>query len=198
MKKIISTALLLFVAFTAYGAEETRFDKFLTANTLTASFTQTNHYEGIDDYSLQGKVYVSRPERALWDYSEPVEYYLLRSGRISHYSAELEQLVNIKVDSSKADEPSSVILGIFLDSSTVRKRFNIKDDGDIVELTPKNDIGVKSVIIKFDKDRLKSVYSIDDDGNSILIEFRDVVMGGAIPKSVFDKTVPPGTSVYEQ
>ncbi len=198
MKKAYIIVLMVFSAFSAFAADESKLDKFVNLKTLTADFVQTNHYAGLDEFSREGKVYVVRPERALWDYAEPREFYLLRPGRVSHYSEELEQLINIKVDPSRADDPSGLILSIFLDGSMVHSRFKVEEKGNEVLLTPRGAIGVERVTLAFDGDVIKSVYSADTEGNSILIEFSNVVTGKDVPMSVFDKTLPPDTSVYEQ
>jgi outer membrane lipoprotein-sorting protein len=194
--KLFSILSLLFLALPAFGGE--LFDNFSALTSFSADFIQTNHYAGVDEFSRKGKVYISRPKIALWDYPEaPAEFYILEPNLISHYSAELEQLAKLKANPQKSDDPSGIILGIFLDTSTVRERFIVEEGKDKISLTPKRDMGIENVILRFKGGVILSVFSEDINGNTILIEFSKVSYKD-IPPEHFKKEIPKKTSIYEQ
>ncbi|MDR2104492.1 MAG: outer membrane lipoprotein carrier protein LolA [Deferribacteraceae bacterium] len=194
--KAFSLLALLLLAFPAFSGE--LFDNFSTLTNFSADFVQTNHYAGVEEFSRKGKVYISRPTIALWDYPEPPpEFYILEPNLITHYSAELEQLAKLRANPQKSDDPSGIILGIFLDTSTVRERFMVEEGKDKITLTPKREMGIENVVLKFNKNTILSVFSEDVNGNTILIEFSKVSYK-AIPPERFKKEVPKKTSIYEQ
>ncbi|MDR2401359.1 MAG: outer-membrane lipoprotein carrier protein LolA [Deferribacteraceae bacterium] len=174
------------------------FDNFSSLASFSADFVQTNHYAGVDEFSRKGKVYINRPKIALWDYPDaPTEYYILEPNLISHYSEELEQLAKLKANTERSDDPSGIILGIFLDASSARERFMIEESANKIILTPKRDMGIENVILRFKGGEILSVFSEDSNGNTVLIEFSKVSTR-PVPADRFKKEIPKGTSVYEQ
>jgi outer membrane lipoprotein-sorting protein len=174
------------------------FDNFSSTSSFSADFVQTNHYAGVDEFTRKGKVYISRPKIALWDYpDDPAEYYILEPNLISHYSAELEQLAKLKADPKRSDDSSGIILGIFLDAAAAKERFFIEEIADKITLTPRRDLGIESVILRFKNRAILSVFSEDASGNTVLIEFSNVSTQ-PVPPERFKKNIPPGTSIYEQ
>jgi outer membrane lipoprotein-sorting protein len=194
--KYLAVISFILVSFPAFCGE--LFDNFTAITSFSADFVQTNHYAGVDEFSRKGKVYITRPKIALWDYpEEPAEYYILEPNLISHYSAELEQLAKLKTDPRRADDPSGIILGIFLDSSSVRERFMIEESTDKITLTPRRDIGVENIVLSFKNGVITSVFSEDSNGNTLLIKFSKI-SNKPVPPERFKKEVPKGTSIYEQ
>lgn len=199
MKRFLILFMAAFIPIAAPAQDKkSQFETFTAIETMSASFIQTNYYAGLDNYTREGKVYVVRPEKALWDYESPAEYYLLEKNAIYHYSEELEQLIKLNVNPNNMDDPTAILLGIFLDSATIKNRFHVEEKPDQITLTPKNNIGMNNIIITMKGDTLKSISSQDTSGNSILIDFTGVVTGKPVPEKIFEKSVPEGTSFYEQ
>jgi outer membrane lipoprotein-sorting protein len=194
----VRAVLLFFILlpFSAFCGE--LFDNFSATASFSADFVQTNHYAGVDEFTRKGKVYISRPKIALWDYPDaPAEFYILEPNLISHYSAELEQLAKLKADPKRSDDPSGIILGIFLDAAAAKERFFVEETADKITLTPRRDLGIESVVLRFKNKTILSVFSEDASGNTVLIEFSNV-SNRPVPPERFKKNIPQGTSVYEQ
>jgi outer membrane lipoprotein-sorting protein len=189
---ILLTVFLTLPAF----AQESAFQTFLKARTMQADFTQENHYPGIDNYTNSGKVYLVRPEQALWDYQTPEEFYLITPKEILHYNAELNQAVKMQV-SADGDDLSGLLLGIFVNDAGISNDFEVDDQGETVILTPKKNVGVENIVIKMGKS-IESIYTIDFSGNSVLISFQNIVLDKPVDGKIFDKTLPEGTEYFEQ
>jgi outer membrane lipoprotein carrier protein len=198
MKKLLFFVLIFNMAIGSAFAAGSLLDSFLAMKTFEADFVQENYYPGVDSFSYKGKVYMQRGNKALWDYTEPDEFYLLEAGSIMHYSAELKQAVKMKVDMSRIDDPAAVLLGILLNVRSIPDTFSVKEAGNIVTLTPTKDIGLKAIIIEITNGKLTSLSSADNSGNKISIKFLNVKQDAAIDTKVFAKTFPKGTSVIEQ
>jgi outer membrane lipoprotein-sorting protein len=73
----------------------------------------------------------------------------------------------------------------------------IEESADKITLTPKRDIGVENLVLRFKGRTILSVFSEDTNGNTVLIEFSKV-SDKPVPPERFKKEIPKGTSVYEQ
>lgn len=197
MKKLLS-AIFIFCASFVYASDTPLLDHFMGLETLTADFVQENQYAGIDSYTHNGKLYMVRPEKALWDYKDPVEFYLLTPGEILQYSAELKQAVKVHVDTTRDGDLSGLLMSIFLNSSDITTSFKVSEDDNNITLVPKRNIGVKKVIITMEKGRLKSVYAEDSGENTVNIKFNKVVENKSVNMKVFDKKLPDETEFFVQ
>ena len=202
MRKLILTLIIL-CGFIAVGYTQSKeispFQAFLNARTMQANFIQENHYPGIDNYSFSGRVYITRPVQALWDYITPEEYYLISPKELFHYNAELKQATKMKIQADSEDL-SGLLLGVFIDSKTLYNDFTVKDEGLKIILTPKKNVGVENIVITMAEKSmiLESIYTEDFSGNSIRITFSGVEQNVPIDGTVFNKKPPQGTEYFEQ
>ncbi len=196
---IILSVFLTGAAFAAPDSSTTpQLDAFLKLKTLSAEFMQENYYPGLDNFTHKGKVYIQRPEKALWDYESPTEYYLLEPEKVTHYSESLKQLIRMKVNSKNSSDATGLLLGIFLDSSKVKDQFSITEKGNTVTLVPKSKLGLENIVITMNKNTIERVYSKDDAGNTVTIKFSNVKQDQPLDPSVFQKPLPEGTQIFEQ
>ena len=203
MRKFFITIIFLTLpVFTAVAetnkSNSPQLDAFLNLKTLSAEFTQENYYPGVDNFSHKGKVYIVRPEIALWDYENPVEYYLMEPGKITHYSKSLKQLIKMNVDSNNSSDPTGLLLGIFLDSSKVKEQFRVSEKDNTITLVPYSKLGLESIIITMNKNVVEQVYSKDEAGNAITIRFSKVKQNIPLEPSLFQKSLPEETHIFEQ
>src|SRR5882672_4083666 len=131
----------------------------------SADFTQT-----IDDghgkvlRSAAGKLYLQRPGKFRWDYSEPSEQLVLADGKqIWFYDKDLAQANVRDSDSTLASTPASLLSG----SGSVSAQFNVTSlppNGGLqwYQLIPKHaDTDFQVVRIGFDKGDLRSMFLAD-------------------------------------
>jgi outer membrane lipoprotein-sorting protein len=184
------------------GSNTPVLDSFLRHTTFSAEFTQDNYYPGLDNFTLKGKVYIVRPEKAIWDYETPREYYLMRLDSVAHYNESLKQLINVNVNISDVEDPTAMLLSIFLDGANVRKFFNVKETTTsgvtMVHMTPLLDTTLEVVELRLRSDRLENVFSRDNSGSTISINFTKVQQGIPIDPKVFTPTLPIDTKVVNQ
>ena len=195
MRKLILAICLLILPVALHAQENTpQLDKFMAMKTFEADFTQENYYPGIDKFSHKGKVYVERGYKALWDYAD--EFYLLESGSILHYSAEMKQAMKIAVDMEKTDDPATMLLGLLLRNTSIKDAFEVVESDSLIVLMPKTNMGIKSVELGLKNGKLESLRSIDASGGSISIQFTNIKQDGKINRKVFEKTLPEGTEIF--
>src|SRR6202048_1557438 len=119
-------ALTLFAAGDPLGhaTPATDVEKYLAGlATWSADFTQT-----IDDghgkvlRSAAGKLYLERPGKFRWDYTEPSEQLVLADGKqIWFYDKDLAQATGRDMDTSLASTPASLLSG----NGSVTTQFNV-------------------------------------------------------------------------
>ncbi|MDR0454607.1 MAG: outer-membrane lipoprotein carrier protein LolA [Deferribacteraceae bacterium] len=202
MRKLFITIFLItqFTASALAADKNTtpQLDTFLKLKTFYAEFVQENYYPGMDNFTYKGKVYIIRSEKALWDYENPVEYYLLEPGKITHYSQSLKQLIKIKTDNRSASDPTGILLGIFLDSSKIKEQFSISEKGNTITLVPHSGLGLENIVITMNKNIVEEVFSKDSAGSTITVKFSNVKQNQSINSSLFQKNLPEGTEIFEQ
>lgn len=194
MKKIITILFILFAVQAFAG----NLDNLAAIKSFTADFEQENTYEGVESFVSKGKVYVERGYKAVWDYEEPDEYYILEEGGVLYYSAELKQAIYYHIDPADANDPSALLLGILLDGSTITERFNATEKGNDIILVPKEYIGIDSVILTMDGNKPVSMTSSDNAGASIVIKFSKISVNKKLDRKVFERQLPAGTDYFEQ
>ncbi|MDR2869270.1 MAG: outer-membrane lipoprotein carrier protein LolA [Deferribacteraceae bacterium] len=205
MKKFLVLFVILLFSSIAFAQDAAQDDPklpmlsaFMKINSLEADFVQENYYPGVDSYSYKGKVYIKRGYKAIWDYEEPDEYYLLESGSVTHYSAELKQAVKMYVDMSRFEDPSVMLLGLMLNVRNVTDTFDVVEEGSLITLTPKNKMGLENIQIVVKNGQFSEISSADASGNRINIKFSNIKQNKAINDSVFLRALPQGTAFIEQ
>jgi len=195
----LSLWLVLCGACSATPAEDVQ--KYL-ANlaTWSADFTQT-----IDDSngnvlrSAAGKLYLQRPGKFRWDYSQPSEQLVLADGKeIWFYDKDLAQANVRDMDSTLASTPASLLSG----DGSLETQFNVKAlpaAGGLqwFQLIPKHsDTDFQLIRIGFDKGgELASMFLADKLGQVTQLTFAHPVRNAKFPADMFSFTPPPGVDV---
>ena len=165
----------------------------------SADFTQT-----IDDghgkvlRSAAGKLYLQRPGKFRWDYTEPSEQLVLADGKqIWFYDKDLAQANVRNADSTLASTPASLLSG----GGSVSSQFDIKGlppSGGLewFQLAPKHaDTDFQLVRIGFEKGELASMFLADKLGQVTQLTFTHPSRNAKFPTDLFSFTPPPGVDV---
>jgi len=183
-----------------YATPASDVEKYL-ANlaTWSADFSQT-----IDDghgkvlRSAAGKLYLERPGKFRWDYTEPSEQLVLADGKkIWFYDKDLAQANVRDMDSTLANTPASLLSG----GGSVSNQFDIKSLGlsgglEWFQLIPKHaDTDFQLVRIGFDKGELASMFLADKLGQVTQLTFTHSSRNAKFPADLFSFTPPPGVDV---
>ena len=175
-------------------------DKYLSGlSTWTADFTQT-----IDDghgkvlRSAAGKLYLQRPGKFRWDYTDPSEQLVLADGsHIWFYDKDLAQANVRDMDSTLASTPAVLLSG----NGSVATQFDVKAlpaSGGLVwfQLIPKHaDTDFQLVRIGFEKGELASMFLADKLGQVTQLTFAHPSRNANFAPDLFSFTPPPGVDV---
>jgi outer membrane lipoprotein carrier protein len=165
----------------------------------SADFTQT-----IDDghgkvlRSAAGKLYLQRPGKFRWDYTEPSEQLVLADGKqIWFYDKDLAQANVRDTDTTLANTPASLLSG----GGSVSTQFDIKalpSSGGLewFQLIPKHaDTDFQLVRIGFDKGELASMFLADKLSQVTQLTFTHPSRNAKFAADLFTFTPPPGVDV---
>jgi outer membrane lipoprotein carrier protein len=207
MKMILQTAALtLLAALTgaagaaAAATPAAEVDKYLSGlASWSADFEQT-----IDDgnghvlRSAAGRLYLQRPGKFRWDYSQPSEQLVLADGKqIWFYDKDLAQANVRDMDTSLASTPASLLSG----SGSVSAQFDVtalppSAGLQWFQLVPKHaDTDFQLVRIGFDKGELRSMFLADKLNQITQLTFSHSKRNLTLAPDLFSFTPPPGVDV---
>jgi len=203
MKAAFLAVLLALVPFFAPRAEtgsSQRLDDFLArTHSLRADFIQDvydDHGRRIEE--SRGTMYLQRPDRFRWDYSQPYPQIIVGDGkRVWIYDKELEQVTVKPMQNTLTGTPAELL-------STTRpleESFHVRDAGtaeglEWVELTPKQpEASFSEVRLGFEGDALRRMQLKDSFGQTTRIEFSDVSRNPHLDPDLFTFTPPAGADV---
>ena len=183
-----------------YASPTTDVEKYLNGlASWSADFEQT-----IDDghgnvlRSAAGRLYLQRPGKFRWDYSQPSEQLVLADGKqIWFYDKDLAQANVRDMDTSLASTPASLLSG----SASVGAQFNVtalppSAGLQWFQLIPKRaDTDFQVVRIGFDKGELASMFLADKLGQVTQLTFTHPTRNAKFPADLFSFTPPPGVDV---
>jgi outer membrane lipoprotein carrier protein len=165
----------------------------------SADFTQT-----IDDghgkvvRSAAGKLYLQKPGKFRWDYSQPSQQLILADGKqIWLYDKDLQQANVRDMDVSLASTPAVLLSG----GATVASQFEVtalpKSGGlDWYQLIPKHpDTDFQMVRIGFNKGELASMLLADKLNQVTQLTFSNAQRNVKLIPDLFTFTPPPGVDV---
>jgi outer membrane lipoprotein carrier protein len=165
----------------------------------TADFEQT-----IDDghgnvlRSAAGRLYLQRPGKFRWDYSQPSEQLVLADGKqVWFYDKDLAQANVRDMDTSLASTPASLLSG----NGSVSTQFNVTALGlsaglQWFQLVPKHaDTDFQLVRIGFDKGELRSMFLADKLNQITQLTFSNSKRNLPLAPDLFSFTPPPGVDV---
>jgi len=170
--------------------------------TIQADFTQSLL---ADDGELletsSGRVYIQRPGRFHWHYTDPYSQYLISDGKsLWVYDVDLEQVTVRDVAGSLDDTPAAILGGdVDLDKYYVVS--DVADEGDIdwIELTPRNEESqYQSIRMGFRSDSLDAMILDDSLGQETRIRFRNVRRNDKLDEGLFQFEPPEGVDVIDE
>src|ERR1700727_2479444 len=180
-----------------HASPTTDVEKYLSGlASWSADFEQT-----IDDghgkvlRSAAGKLYLQRPGKFRWDYSQPSEQLVLADGtQIWFYDKDLAQANVRDMDTSLASTPASLLSG----SGSVSTQFNataLPPSGGLqwYQLIPKHsDTDFQVVRIGFDKGDLRSMFLADKLNQITQLTFSNSKRNITLAPDLFSFAPPPG------
>jgi outer membrane lipoprotein carrier protein len=165
----------------------------------TADFEQT-----IDDghgnvlRSATGRLYLQKPGKFRWDYSQPSEQLVLADGKqIWFYDKDLAQANVRDMDTSLASTPASLLSG----SGSVSTQFDVTAMPPSAglqwfQLVPKHaDTDFQLVRIGFDKGELRSMFLADKLNQITQLTFSHSKRNLPLAPDLFSFVPPPGVDV---
>jgi outer membrane lipoprotein carrier protein len=201
-RSIVATlaCLLLLGAAAALATPATEVEKYLSGlATWSADFTQT-----IDDghgnvmRSAAGKLYLQRPGRFRWDYSQPSEQLILADGKqIWFYDKDLQQANVRGMDASLSSTPAVLLSG----NGSVSDQFDVTAlpaSGGLewYQLIPKHpDTDFQLVRIGFNKGELASMFLADKLNQVTQLTFTNPKRNAKFAPDLFSFVPPPGVDV---
>jgi outer membrane lipoprotein carrier protein len=202
--RTIAASLLLLAALSsakpATASPAADLEKYLSGlATWTADFRQTiEDGHGNVLRSAAGRLYLQRPGKFRWDYSEPSEQLVLADGKeIWFYDKDLSQANVRDMDSSLASTPASLLSG----NGSVSSQFDIsalpRSEGlQWFQLIPKHaDTDFQVVRIGFDKGELRSMFLADKLNQITQLTFSNSKRNLALAPDLFSFVPPPGVDV---
>jgi outer membrane lipoprotein carrier protein len=196
----VSLTLMAALGAPAWGSPATEVEKYLSGlASWSAEFTQT-----IDDghgtvlRSAAGRLYLQRPGKFRWDYSQPSEQLVLADGKqIWFYDKDLAQANVRDMDTSLASTPASLLSG----SGSVSAQFNVTAMPPSAglqwyQLVPKHaDTDFQLVRIGFDKGELRSMFLADKLNQITQLTFANSKRNLTLAPDLFLFVPPPGVDV---
>jgi outer membrane lipoprotein carrier protein len=188
-------------ALSAYASPATDVEKYLNGlASWSADFEQT-----IDDgrgnvlRSAAGRLYLQRPGKFRWDYSQPSEQLVLADGKqIWFYDKDLAQANVRDMDTSLASTPASLLSG----SASVSTQFNVTAMPPSAglqwfQLIPKHsDTDFQLVRIGFNKSgELASMFLADKLNQITQLTFSNSKRNDKFAPDLFSFVPPPGVDV---
>ncbi len=174
---------------------------------LKASFTQEKILELLEEKLIsQGKMKYRKPDRMSWEYFEPDPLLMIIKGkRMWLYYPDMK--VAEKYDLERAGETLGLFVGFGKSMEYLKKNYQIsllekKKDFYSLELIPKREEELRylsKIVLWIDTKEYWPVKTkiYEPNGDTTLIEFRNIELNTKIPDSEFEFKVPKGVEVVE-
>jgi outer membrane lipoprotein carrier protein len=194
------SSLMALMGATAATTPAAQVEKYLSGlASWTADFEQT-----IDDghghvlRSAAGRLYLQRPGKFRWDYSQPSEQLVLADGKqIWFYDKDLAQANVRDMDTSLASTPASLLS----DNGSVSTQFDVtalppSTGLQWFQLVPKHaNTDFQLVRIGFDKGELRSMFLADKLNQITQLTFSNSKRNVRLAPDLFSFVPPPGVDV---
>ena len=169
-------------------------------HSLRADFVQSLYDEEsrkLDESS--GKVYIARPGRFRWDYTEPYLQEIVGDGeKVWIYDSELEQVTVRPLGDALGDTPVMLLSSV----EPVENSFEVRavegpDGYQWAELTPRGDqVSFTSIRLGFDDETLRVMELTDAFGQLTRLRFAEVERNPDLEPGLFQFTPPEGADVF--
>ncbi len=186
-----STVWLVCLSTSLYaGTGQQKLDSFLhNLDTFSARFEQSVlDTENSRTGRFQGDLYISRPGRFRWDYSEPDKREILADGDTVYIiDDELEQITYVSQSRALKGTPASILIN----QGDLKERFEVIDIGasqsmDWVELIPRDEESqFIRILLAFMGDDLRRLEMTDKLGQITRFKFYDVKRNPVLDEEIF-------------
>lgn len=191
---IIATIVSLLVTLPS-EASESVFDRWLSWDGLSASFTQFEYdVNGALIRTSEGDLILQRPNYALWEIQtpDPQRFYANAKG-VWHYDPWLE-VATFHSNESSGDQAT---LALFSgNKSALEQRYAVTETDDQLSLTPRDsDSQIQAIRMTLTREGYPRSIEIHTSlGHRSLIEIVNA-QTGHFPEDVFTFKPPPGTEI---
>jgi outer membrane lipoprotein carrier protein len=184
----------------ALATATTEVEKYLGGlASWSADFTQTiDDGHGKVTRSAAGKLYLQKPGKFRWDYSQPSEQLILADGKqIWFYDKDLSQANVRDMDASLANTPAVLLSG----SGSLSSQFDVtalppSDGLEWYQLIPKHaDTDFQLVRIGFRNGDLASMFLADKLNQVTQLTFTNSKRNAKFAPDLFSFVPPPGVDV---
>ncbi len=188
MKYLVTFFLLISSAFAGQGPDKLR--GFLSSiDVLSARFEQSIlNMESGEAGRFQGMLYLSRPGKFRWDYTEPYEKQILADGDTVYVvDTDLDQITYVSQDRALKGTPASILV----EQGDLNERFEVIDIGesqgmDWVELLPRDEESqFTRILIAFLSDDIRRMEISDKFGQITRFQFYDIEQNPELEKDFF-------------
>ncbi len=192
IKHFVFASLLNFILVSVLlaGTGISKLQRFLAeVDTLSAQYEQSVlDLENGTTGRFQGTLYISRPGKFLWDYTEPTIKQILADGDTVYIiDDELEQITYVSQERALKGTPASVLIN----KGRLEDRFELIDLGnsqqmDWVELIPRDpESQFVRVLLAFMGDDLRRLEMTDQLGQVTRFQFYNVERNPALQADLF-------------
>ena len=194
LRVIIATIVSLLVTLPS-AASESVFDRWLSWDGLSASFTQFEYdVNGALIRTSEGDLILQRPNYALWKIQtpDPQTFYANAKG-VWHYDPWLE-VATFHSNESSGDQAT---LALFSgNKSALEQRYAVTETDDQLSLTPRDsDSQIQAIRMTLTREGYPRSIEIQTSlGHRSLIEIVNA-QTGHFPEDVFTFKPPPGTEI---
>ena len=153
--------------------------------------------DGTSAEHAAGTLYLKKPGRFRWDYSQPKQLIVCDGTDLWLYDPELEQATVKRVRDTLSQTPAMLLSG----EAKVQDGFRVKDGGsagglDWIVLTPKaDDTDFREIRLGFAGDLLRRLEFADKLNQRTAIELKRLERNVEIPEALFKFIAPPGVDV---
>ena len=188
MKYMVTFFLLISSAFAGQGPDKLR--GFLSSiDVLSARFEQSIlNMESGEAGRFQGMLYLSRPGKFRWDYTEPYEKQILADGDTVYVvDTDLDQITYVSQERALKGTPASILV----EQGDLNERFEVIDIGesqgmDWVELLPRDEESqFTRILIAFLSDDIRRMEISDKFGQITRFQFYDIEQNPELEKDFF-------------
>jgi outer membrane lipoprotein carrier protein len=197
---LCACGLLLLGVAGASASPAADLEKYLSGlATWSADFAQTiDDGHGKVTRSAGGKLYLQKPGKFRWDYSEPSEQLILADGKqIWFYDKDLQQANVRDMDASLSNTPAVLLSG----TGSVTGQFDVTslpEDGGLewYQLVPKrSDTDFQLIRIGFRKGELASMFLADKLNQVTQLTFTNAKRNAKFAPDLFTFVPPKGVDV---
>ena len=148
-----------------------------------------------------GLLWLSRPNRFRWEYSEPFAQTIVSDGtNIWEYDVELEQATVRKFTDVVDRSAAQILAGTNdLEENYIVEDLGIQGQLAWVSIQPKTEESAQfqSMRLGFDERSLRSVEILDILGNTTRLQLLDVVQGSEFDEATFQIVLPQGVDLID-